>query len=363
MSEYRIGVYAIALNEEKFVERWFESVKTADHILLADTGSTDNTFMLAKSLGIDVVKINVIPFRFDVARNTALSLLPKSLDFCISLDLDEIVAGNWRSKFLDVRKDTTRLEYRFIHRWNSDGTPARSHVASKIHSRHGYRWINPVHETLVAYQIPEVRQKNEIEIQHFPDDGKSRAGYLPLLEIACQENRDSSQLHFWLAREYLIHGKNVDANQCFHNFIQNFPNAWGPEVAFAYMYLAQLESEFERKFFYLHKSVEIAPYIREPWLKLSELCMSVKDWKGCLSAAIKASELRSKPEIYLLNSDVWTGPKCFDLIALASHFLGDHGTAIKFGEMALQLNSSDLRLQNNLKAYKRSSEFSENRLR
>jgi len=50
MSEYRIGVYAIALNEEKFVERWFESVKTADHILLADTGTAIKFGEMAQQL-------------------------------------------------------------------------------------------------------------------------------------------------------------------------------------------------------------------------------------------------------------------------------------------------------------------------
>ena len=39
----KIAVYCIALNEEKFVESWYNSAKDADYLLIADTGSTDCT--------------------------------------------------------------------------------------------------------------------------------------------------------------------------------------------------------------------------------------------------------------------------------------------------------------------------------
>ena len=41
--KYKVCVYAICKNEEKFVDRWCESVKDADGIFVLDTGSTDNT--------------------------------------------------------------------------------------------------------------------------------------------------------------------------------------------------------------------------------------------------------------------------------------------------------------------------------
>jgi len=48
----KVAVYAIALNEEQFVKRWFESAKEADYLLIADTGSNDKTVSIAKKLGI-----------------------------------------------------------------------------------------------------------------------------------------------------------------------------------------------------------------------------------------------------------------------------------------------------------------------
>ena len=59
----RIAVYAIALNEAQFVERWAESAREADYLLIADTGSTDETEAIARRLGIEVARIGVRPWR------------------------------------------------------------------------------------------------------------------------------------------------------------------------------------------------------------------------------------------------------------------------------------------------------------
>ena len=65
----KVAIYTIALNEGNFVERWYESAKEADYLLIADTGSTDNTKQIAEKLGINVYSIKVSPWRFDIARN------------------------------------------------------------------------------------------------------------------------------------------------------------------------------------------------------------------------------------------------------------------------------------------------------
>lgn len=59
----KIAVYAIAKNEEQFVERWYESAKQADGLFILDTGSTDKTVAVAESLGVVVryLKSSAIP--------------------------------------------------------------------------------------------------------------------------------------------------------------------------------------------------------------------------------------------------------------------------------------------------------------
>ena len=42
MNNYKVCVYAICKNEEKFIEKWYNSIKEADYICVLDTGSNDN---------------------------------------------------------------------------------------------------------------------------------------------------------------------------------------------------------------------------------------------------------------------------------------------------------------------------------
>jgi len=61
----RIAVYTIAKNEEQFVQRWAESTADADHRLILDTGSTDNTLHLADNHAINPVLLFQYVHRFE----------------------------------------------------------------------------------------------------------------------------------------------------------------------------------------------------------------------------------------------------------------------------------------------------------
>ena len=89
----KVAIYTIAKNEEQFVKRWYESAKEADYLFILDTGSTDNTVSIARELGIDVEIEIITPWRFDVARNTALDYLPHDIDYCIALEMEERRVG------------------------------------------------------------------------------------------------------------------------------------------------------------------------------------------------------------------------------------------------------------------------------
>ena len=110
----RVAVYTIALNEEHFVQRWAESAREADLLLIADTGSTDATVSRAQSLGVEVARIKVAPWRFDDARNASLALIPADVDICIALDMDEVLVLGWREHLEAIAPTTTRPRYRYV---------------------------------------------------------------------------------------------------------------------------------------------------------------------------------------------------------------------------------------------------------
>ena len=74
INKYKICVYAIAKNEEKFVERWVNSMKEADEIYVLDTGSSDNTVKKLQEKGVHVAVKEIKPWRFDAARNMSCLL-------------------------------------------------------------------------------------------------------------------------------------------------------------------------------------------------------------------------------------------------------------------------------------------------
>ena len=87
---YKVCVYAICKNEEKFAARWVSSMKEADYIVVLDTGSEDNTVEILRNLGVRVEERIISPWRFDNARNASMELIPDDADICVCTDLDEV---------------------------------------------------------------------------------------------------------------------------------------------------------------------------------------------------------------------------------------------------------------------------------
>lgn len=86
----KICVYAIAKNESQFVDTWVKSVQSADHVIVLDTGSEDDTVSKLRRLGVEVHETSYEQFRFDTARNDALDLVPDEYNIRVSIDLDEV---------------------------------------------------------------------------------------------------------------------------------------------------------------------------------------------------------------------------------------------------------------------------------
>ena len=209
MNKYKVCVYAICKNEEQFVDRWFESMKEADAIYVLDTGSTDNTVQKLKSHGINVSVQEIKPWRFEVARNISLDMVPEDCDICVCTDLDEVFIPGWRK---EVEKAWTEgnNRLRYIYNWKLDenNKPEINFYIDKIHKRKNYKWTHPVHEVL-TYELDNeiITTTDEITLNHYPDSSKSRSGYLPLLELSVKEApQDDRNMHY-LGREYMYYGK------------------------------------------------------------------------------------------------------------------------------------------------------------
>src|SRR5690349_6401445 len=97
MSGPKVAVCAIALNQAQLGERFMAACTEADLVVVGDAGSTDGTPELLRNLGATVHRITVQPWRFDIARNAVMALVPGDFDLCIKLDPDEVLAPGWRA--------------------------------------------------------------------------------------------------------------------------------------------------------------------------------------------------------------------------------------------------------------------------
>lgn len=173
-----VCVYAICKDEEQFVDRWFDSMQEADEIYVLDTGSTDQTVEKLKVRGVRVEKKIIIPWRFDVARNESLKLVPDDCDVCVCTDLDEVLMPGWREVIeKNWTPQTKRGRYRYTWSFNEDGSEGCVFDYEKIHARHDYQWTYPVHEVLkyLGEAAETVVYLKGVQLNHYPDPTKTRA--------------------------------------------------------------------------------------------------------------------------------------------------------------------------------------------
>lgn len=361
MSKNRVVVYAICKNEAKFARRWMESMGEADRVVVLDTGSEDGTPELLRALGAEVTEEIISPWRFDVARNRSLELVPQEADICVCTDLDEVFVPGWRQALEQVwSPECTQVRYHYIWNFRPDGGDGISFWGDKIHARQGWCWVNPVHEVLRCEGQPRVVFADGIRLEHHADDTKSRGQYLPLLELAVQEDPQNDRNMHYLGREYMFYGRWQQAVDTLKRHLSLPSATWAEERCASMRYIARCEQaqghlpEAER---WLLRACGEAPNLREPWLDLAKFCYQKEDWYGVVYAARRALEIRQRSETYLSEPEAW-GEAPYDLLAIALYYTGDYRHALAMGEEALRRSPLDRRLRENLRLIRQKAEQS-----
>jgi glycosyltransferase involved in cell wall biosynthesis len=341
-------VYAISKNEGQFVRRFCESAKEADLVLIADTGSTDDTVALAEECRVKVHHIYVNPWRFDIARNAALALIPRSIDICISLDLDEVLEPGWKDKIerVWVPGKTTNLWYYFDWGHNIK-FPYR-----KIHSRHGYHWHHPCHEDLrIDGRVEHVTAWcPHLLVSHHPDPTKSRGQYMEMLEVAVKEDATDPHHYFYYARELTFYRRWDEAKKALTTYLGMNAASNQNERCYAMRLMGKSYAETgdltqAEKWYYM--AAGEAPNTREPWCELAMLMYRQSRWEECFAASMRALKIRDKQLVYTCDPAVW-GYWAHDLASISAWHLGLKDIALEQAKIAAQMEPNDLRLKANL---------------
>ena len=352
MKKYKVCVYAICKNEEKFVERWVNSMKEADHIYVLDTGSNDNSVELLKKLGVNVQVKEINPFRFDTARNLSLEMVPKDTDICVCTDLDEVFESGWREKLEEIWNDNvTRVAYNYNWSFDKDGNPSVNFYIEKIHKRDGYIWKHPVHEVLTTKNKEVKITTDEITLNHYPDSKKSRSSYLPLLELSVKEDENDDRNMHYLGREYMYYGM---WNKAIDTLIRhlNLKNAtWKDERCASMRFISRCYialNRYEEAKMWLDKAIKEAPYLRDAYVERALLEYKLENWDKVVKYCEEALLIKFHTKSYI-NEPFSFNNTIYDLLSIAYFYLNEYENALKNARIAHEMDSSDERIKNNIK--------------
>lgn len=357
MKKLKVYVYAICKNESKYVENYVKSMGEADGIYVLDTGSTDDTVEKLKNLNVHVKQEIIKPFRFDVARNKSLEMVPEDADICVCTDFDEVFDSGWREKLesIWVKENPTRIEY--LYNWNFDeyGQPATTFYISKIHKRDSYIWHHPVHEVLKCLEKTEKSIIAEgVVLNHHQDVTKKRSSYLPLLELSVQEDpKDDRNMHY-LGREYMYYRK---WNKAIDTLIQHLnlkTSVWKDERAASMRFISRsylgLKRPLEAKM-WLENAIKEAPYLREGYVELANIYYEEKNYQKAYEYLKEANKIKEKPKTYINESFCWNA-FFYDMYSVVAFYNGEKEEAISAVKKAIELDSKNERLQKNLEIMK-----------
>ncbi|MBE7001339.1 MAG: glycosyl transferase family 2 [Ruminococcaceae bacterium] len=351
----KVCVYAICKNESQFVDRWMDSMEEADLVVVLDTGSTDDTVEKLRKRGAVVQVETITPWRFDVARNRSLELIPEDVDVCVCTDLDEVFHKGWRKALESVWSDNVgQVSYRYTWSFQPNGAEGVVFWQEKIHRRFGYRWTHPVHEVL-TWVGEGIRKKTVpaygIQLDHYPDHSKSRGQYLPLLEMSVEEDPTDDRNMHYLGREYMYKGEWLKAINTLKKHLNMEKATWSNERCASMRYIARsyiaLGNHKQAEIWFLQAIAE-APHLREPWLDFAELAYANKDWFLLIWLTERSLTIQQRPATYISEAASW-GSLPYDLCALGYYYIGNFMKSLSYVEKALSISPDDARLQNNRK--------------
>lgn len=311
----KIAIYTMAKNEAQHVQRFAETTRGADYVVVTDTGSTDGTQDLLRDRGITVHDARIVPWRFDMGTNQAMNNVPGDVDCCIKLDLDEVLwtpdGRPWREVVEELwSPDVHRLRYWYTWSWHVRGeVPAVRFRTANIHGRDNFLWRHPGHAALTCTDFTKSKKMvdtNALEIHHYMIS-KGRPDYIALLQLAVHECKCPRTL-FYLGREYYFRKKHENAFNTLEEYLAHPDAHWKAERAEAMRMLgvtARNMGDNNLASVYFHRAIAEWPAVRDLWFALLEHFNLMGDWLG----------------------GYWAGHKCLPITERDSQFTGHTGEA------------------------------------
>lgn len=355
----RVAVYTIAKDEGRHVDRYMDAVvpelRPQDGVFVLDTGSEDDTVERLRARGATVERKIFCPWRFDVARNANLQMVPQDFDVCFRIDLDEVVQPSWRAEIdRSWVPGTTRASHHYAWNHHPDGSPdVVFDTNSAIHARHGYYWKYPCHETLhLRDGAREVQVESDVRIEHWADGTKPRTSYLGLLEVGVKEEPSDPRCSVYYARELLFANENERCLAECLRYLALPGSTWWVERSYVMRVLGWVNNRMGRPFeaqrWFLRACAE-DPGLREPWYELADHYRQQNNHVGCFFASKQCTDVQGpRPATHYSEDKCWH-ERPWDLLSIGAFYSNSKNQALWGAMVADWHRPGDPRLQENLR--------------
>jgi hypothetical protein len=360
-----LWAYAIVRDEEGNVPGMVETALKpggADGLLVLDTGSRDGTVAALREAAAQypgktlvVAEGSVRPWRFDVARNAALALVPDDVDWVAVLDADWRCEDGWGDAIRTVSKEhpsATRVDYTYVYTHLPDGSNGTLSKLAWTHRRHGYRWDGIIHETprwCGNGQELAVNAPGYV-VHHWPVETPSRRAsqdaYLPRLEAAVKESPATPRLWTYLGRQHWT-ARQYDS---YLATLQHYIEMGGSHVAEraeAMRIIAACSDGRAAKWRWLMRAGVECFGRRDHWVDLAKLSLQHSEHAQALWAAQIALAITDRTGGGLYSNSQYWGGDVYDYAAVAAWHLGAHDLARGYAAMAVEMAPGDSRIAKN----------------
>lgn len=336
----------IAWNEESIIQKAIESTKgLADEIIVVDTGSTDSTVDLCKSLR---AKVFVGADRMNKGESRNKAIEESSGDWVIILDADETIADpvGLRLFIEDTNAQALYIRLAFV---DGNNNPTLSYQQMRCWKRDTYRYKYRAHEIPVPTNGWGKVTHTSFIWEHRPPRGRKwKTSYtLERLLLDVAENPGNARPIYYLGRQYMYAQMWKLAVERLNQYIEMTPS--GRDTTDAWNCLSSCHGKLGHKrkqIECLYLACSLQPRRRDLWGKLAEIYHA--DGKDELAIGHLKCALEVQPESMMYTFHQWHGSYIHDLLARCLWKKRRYDEGHTHALSAIRLDPDNMRLGANL---------------
>ena len=223
-----ISAVLIVKNEAAMLARCLESVVGVDEIIVCDTGSIDDTVVVARRFTDKVYTDYAWADDFAAARNHAKS--KATCDWVLSIDGDEYLEPGGVEKLRNLPDGPTTFMVDLV----AHNQPDHVHRCVRFFKRTEH-WEGRIHEVITT---PGPQCDIKITYDHSPAHALDPDRSFRILSAAHADAPKDQRTLYYLAREHYYRRAYREALQLFQTYVAS-DKFWKPERADAFLFMAR----------------------------------------------------------------------------------------------------------------------------